>query len=224
MSSSQQKITFMCLKTLRDFFVGSKCKFKVKLQLIDLPVPVKPVSHNASQQAFLLKLFKSHCQFLGFVIYDKNISTDPLKVRAKLCTQIHELLWLRAAELQRKKITTEWKRKVPNLIKEVSEEAWKDLFSSESEQLFRQVTRDPTAFKTQENFILTLLWGHFTFDNYQYFQAWEQGDISGTEPLKPVKCISTSGEQCFCNTCPSSDPKPLQLLTCTCNSNSLITL
>lgn len=124
---------------------------------------MKQVSHDASQQAFLLKLFKAHCQFLGFVIYDKNVKMNPLKARAKLCTQIHELLWLRAAERQRKKITTEWKRKVPNQIKEVSEEAWKDLFSSESEQLFRQITRDPAAFRTQETFILTfLLWGYFT--------------------------------------------------------------
>lgn len=85
------------------FLWAVSVKFKVKLLLIDLLVPVKQVSHSASQQAFLMKLFKAHCQFLGFVIYDKNVKMNPLKVRAKLCTQIHELLWLRAAEQQRKK-------------------------------------------------------------------------------------------------------------------------
>lgn len=181
---------------------------------------MKQVSHDASQQAFLLKLFKAHCQFLGFVIYDKNVKMNPLKVRAKLCTQIHELLWLRAAERQRKKITTEWKRKVPNQIKEVSEEAWKDLFSSESEQLFRQITRDPCLQNTRD--LHPNISAMRLFHNYQYSQDWEQGGICGTGPLEPVGCISTSGEQCSCTTCPSSDPKSLQLLTCICNSNALI--
>lgn len=77
---------------------------------MDLLVPVKQVSHNGLWQAFLLELFKAHYQFLG-VIYDKIVKMNTLKNRAKLHTRIHELLWLRAAELQRKKKYNRMKEK-----------------------------------------------------------------------------------------------------------------
>lgn len=148
---------YVCFKCTR-CFAGSKCKFKVKLLLIDCCWYQwnRFLTMHCDRLSYWNCSIKHTTQFLSFVIYDKNVKMKPLKVRAKLCTQIHELLWLRAAELQRRKMTTEWEREVPNQIKEASEEAWKDLFSSESEQLFRQITRDPTAFRTRQTFIVTL--------------------------------------------------------------------
>lgn len=110
MFSSQQKIAFAL--SVRGFFVCSKSKFKVKLLLIDCYWYqwnwFLTIHHNKPSYLNCLKHITS---FSGLLFMMKNVKMNPLKVRTKLCTQIPELLWLTAAELQRKKSYNRMKEK-----------------------------------------------------------------------------------------------------------------
>lgn len=98
-SSSQQKMTF-ALSAWGVLWAVS-VSLKLKLLLIDCYWYQwnRFLTMHCDRLSYWSCL-KHTTQFLSFVIYDKNVKMKPLKVRAKL--QIHELLWLRAAELQRK--------------------------------------------------------------------------------------------------------------------------